>query len=627
MRLMRTPTTEDPSRRRRVWIVLSALAGIVVLLAVAALRLLNVADTLREANAEIQSAVDDLKDGRIAEAVESVSAASVNIENANTDLRTSPELQILGALPGIRQNLEAIEESVEVAAAMAHGGRRILDDAAALQGDDGTLQVSLSAGSVPVEDIASARMEIEALQAVLPDRVPKNSPLLTASVRDLRERVFEEAVSRRAELDRLDHGLTLLTELAGVDRPRRYLIAVSNTAEMRGTGGMMLNYGVLNGVDGVIDLTDFGRVEELLIAVPVAPGDVGLADDYLRRWDGFDVTREWRNATMGGDFTVVAPVLQGMYRRATGLPVDGVIQIDPSGLAALLEGVGPVEVPEVGLVDAGNVEALVLNEAYRLFPGVEARSDVLGDVAEAAFRRLVEGEFDSVRDLAESIVGATDGRHLMMHSSTSAAQAAVVFFGADGSLPDPEKVDAAHLTVQNLSGNKLDYYLDTALAITGQRPEGEIGSWTVDITILNTAPPGATTPRYIFGPYDDSLAAGTYRGAVSLYLPAGTELAGFSDAPYRLPPSLQTENGRPVVGFWVDLAAGESRSVTLELTLPPRPAGSDYDLELVPSARVRPTMASVDIELEDGTSLSETVALDRTWILAEGHAAQPSTGG
>ena len=42
------------------------------------------------------------------------------------------------------------------------------------------------------------------------------------------------------------------------------------------------------------------------------------------------------------------------------------------------------------------------------FPGVEERSDVLGDVAEAAFRRLVEGEIPSLRTLATALVDAVD---------------------------------------------------------------------------------------------------------------------------------------------------------------------------------------------------------------------------
>ena len=224
--------------------------------------------------------------------------------------------------------------------------------------------------------------------------------------------------------------------------------------------------------------------------------------------------------------------------------------------------------------------------------------------------------------MAEPIVEAVDGRHIMVHSSSSEVGSAIAFFGADGSLPDVDTQDYAHLTVQNLSGNKLDYYLDTGLQVTGQRPGGEIGSWQVDITLTNNAPVGERTPRYIFGPFDDSLTAGSYRAAVTLYLPEGTSLESASDAPYRLPPSLQTENGRPLVGFWIDVPAGEPRTVSLDLRLAPRPHDKAYELLLVPSARVRPTTASIRIDTGKGNAVAD-VALDRPWVVTDLGKARP----
>ncbi len=239
---------------------------------------------------------------------------------------------------------------------------------------------------------------------------------------------------------------------------------------------MILNYGVLEGADGTIDLTDFGRIDELGPVGPVPPEL--LPADYLARWAGFDARTRFRQANLAGDFTLVAPTLEAMYTSATDRPVDGVIQVDPQGLAAILEAVGPVTVPEVGEVTSETVVALTLNEAYFRFPDVEERSDVLGDVAEAAFRRLVDGDFPSLRPLAESIVEAVDGRHFVMHSATAAVEEAITAFGADGAYPQIDEVDTVALTAQNLAGNKLDYYLDTDLQLTGERPQGQLGTMT-----------------------------------------------------------------------------------------------------------------------------------------------------
>jgi hypothetical protein len=170
--------------------------------------------------------------------------------------------------------------------------------------------------------------------------------------------------------------------------------------------------------------------------------------------------------------------------------------------------------------------------------------------------------------------------------------------------------DSLTLTVQNIAGNKLDYYLDTALHLTGEREAGTFGEVRAEVVLTNTAPAGATEPRYVFGPFNEDQEAGLYRGAVSLYLPAGTTLVGTSGDPLDSPPVFQTEGGRPVIGLSVDVPAGSSRRILLDLRLPPRSPGS-YELVLVPSPRVRPTQAS--IHLTGDATIDAAVVLDRTW--------------
>ena len=285
----------------------------------------------------------------------------------------------------------------------------------------------------------------------MPGSTPKDDPLLLGPVRDARAEVYGEALGRRTQVSVLSRGLGLLGEMAGATGPRRYLIAVANTAEMRGGGGMVLSYGVLESRDGDFELPAFGRIDDLLLRAPLDPTAVPtLPVDYQRRWAGFDPLLRWRNATMAGDFTLTAPVLERMYEAATGDPVDGVIQIDPSGLAAILEGIGPVTVPELGEVTADNVVSLVLNEAYIRFPGIDERSDVLKEVAEAVFDKLVNGRYDSLRPLAEALVRSVGGRHIMMHTTSLAPEARLRYFGATGELPDPLATDSVHLTVQNV---------------------------------------------------------------------------------------------------------------------------------------------------------------------------------
>jgi hypothetical protein len=219
------------------------------------------------------------------------------------------------------------------------------------------------------------------------------------------------------------------------------------------------------------------------------------------------------------------------------------------------------------------------------------------------------------------MLGAVDGRHLVMHTVAAGPQRQLHYLGADGALPPVDGPDMVHLTVQNVSANKLDYFVDTSLGLQGARPVGEVGRVQATVTVTNTAAPGARQPRYVYGPFNDDQVAGLYRGSVSLYLPAGTSMVGVSGDPLPAPPQLQTEGGRPVIGFSVDVPAGESRRVVLDLELAPRPPG-DYRLLVVPSPRVRPTAVAVD--LDGGRTASGMVSLDRAWWFRTGHAPQPA---
>lgn len=576
-------------------------------------RLSRAGNDLREAQDLVSAASTAIQDGRLADARASLAEAQALVLAANNVLYQSAELRLLGWLPVARSNLESLRDSVGLAATVIDGGRRVLTAAIPLESPEGTFEVSLSDGSIPLEAISRAETEISALSVQLPVRhTDDDKRFLLPQARQLHREVYDEAIRRRAQLDVLGHGLRLIEQIAGAEGPRRYLIAVSNNAEMRGSGGMVLNYGVLEGLDGVVNLTRFGRIDELLLRAPVS--EALVPEDYLARWAGFDPLFRWRQANLAGDFTVVAPVLQAMYTAATGEPVDGVIQIDPVGLAAVLDGVAPVVVPEVGEVNGANVVALTLNEAYMRFPGIDERSDVLGDVAEAAFRRLVDGDIPSLRLLATRLAEASAGRHIMMHSGTARVEDELVSFGVDGAYP--QEGDALALTMQNLAGNKLDYYLASELRVSGELSDTSVGVLRARLTLHNTAPAGVTQPRYVFGPGPTAtpLAPGVLRSLVTLYLPFGTTLTSASGDALVEPAVDGTEAGRPYASFTVDVPAGTTRTIELELAAPPRAA---VPLVFVPSPTVRPTALVLDVASPGGT-LVGAVELDRTWAFPPG---------
>jgi hypothetical protein len=615
--------------RRQLRVLLLVGAAVVLLIGLAAgYRLFQAAGDLRSAEGLLDDAAALIEEGRIGDARSALDRATSRLADATGNLHNEPELDVVRALPVLGGNLRELRDAVALAAQLSAGGSRVLAAAAPLQRPDGDLEVPLRNGVLPIDAVQAVQRETELLATSLPDQeeLDDDPGFLLPPVRGVRERVLDEVERRRSQLETLADGLAIAEHLSGGSGDRAYLVAVANTAEMRGAGGMVLNYGGLLGSGGTFALTEFGRIDELFLDEPIDRGLVPqVPDDYLARWDGFDPLRLWRNATMGADFGIVAPVLEAMYGTAREIDVDGVIQIDASGLAAILEGTGPVMVDELGEVTSENLVPLVLHEAYVRFRGIERRSDVLEEVAEAAFQRLVTGQYESLRPLGTALVEAVQGRHIQVHSRHDPIQARFADLGADGALPPLDGPESVHLTVQNVSGNKLDWFVDTEVALSGEAAPGAPRRVRAEVRITNTAPPGVDDPTYIYGPFNEDQEVGVYRGVASLYLPAGATLLEVSGDPPRHPPLFQREADRPVVGYTVDLPAGASHRVVLDLLLPPR-RDRPYELLAVPAPRVRPTVLRLDLDTGDGR-LEREVVLDRTWRLRDDARPEAAIGG
>lgn len=588
-------------------------------------KLRQVASDLKSARSILHRVETEVSDGRLAAARSDLATAQVLVARANARVYGGIEFDLVDWLPVVHQNIRSLRGSVGLAYKMVNGGVQVLASAQPLQGPGGRLELSLRHGGIPLATVVATQQATTGLASVLPapDESPSDS-LLVGPVADLQRTVQDEAVKRRAQLEVLARGMTLLDEMAGANGPRRYLIAVANTAEERGAGGMILSFGELDAAGGQFKLGPFGSVDKLTPGTHPVAAPADLPADYERRWDGYSYDSNFRQATLAADFPTVAPMLAQLYTSSTGKPVDGVIQIDPSGLAAILEGTGPVLVPGVGMVSARNVVDLTMNQAYFRFPNNDQRRDVLSNVARACFDKLLNGEYPSLRHLASALSDSVAGRHVLMWTEHQAGAQQLRFFDADGALPDPSR-NYLSLTVQNMSGNKLDYYLDTAMDVRSiKAPPGDSRRFLdVTVTLHNTAPLDGTLP-YVFGPFEPPLVRGRYHGVVSLYVPAGTALLG-ADGPAATVPAVYSEGGREAVSFEVNTDAGRTDRIVLRLALGPQLTG-DGELLLVPQARIRPTSVSVHVGRGDGGGLVGRVTLDRAWLLRPDHRPVPASG-
>jgi uncharacterized protein DUF4012 len=607
-------------RRGRVWprrlasLAILGVLALCIMSALAAWRLSRVSRSLSTATATLERVDPHLRTGDFAAVDKDLQDAEAELVKANNTLRSSPELSIGNVVPVLHQNIAAVRRSVSLALRLVDGGRRVMVAAQPLRTPDGKFVVSLRGGGIPLTTVRALVTELDNIAFDLPGPTEAGSSRwLMGRVSSLKRAVFREATHRRQQFTSAATALDLLSEVAGGNGPRRYLLAVANIAEMRGSGGMILSYGILSSRDGRFSLDRFGPIDDLKLD---APAPAQPPPDVVARLAALEPNKEWRNANLPLNFKAVGPVLESMFTKATGLSVDGVLQLDSVGLGAILRATGPVDVAGLGSVNADNVVPLTLNEAYTRFPTRPVRQEYLESVARATFDHLLTGEFSTLTPLADSLRAAVSGRHMLFHSPKLNATRAVEAFGADGSVPTTDR-DWASLTVQNFGANKLDYYLDTSVRLTGSRVPGRLGNVKAEIKLSNTAPPNGKPP-YVFGPFDTSYQAGEYRGLVSLYVPAGTYVKSSTGTDPAAPPIVTTDDGQTVAVFTTSVPAGESRTVMLDLLIPPGPPGPS-PFELVSTPRVRPTVATVSID-EGSTVLRMDGPLAESMVLEPGRA-------
>lgn len=146
--------------------------------------------------------------------------------------------------------------------------------------------------------------------------------------------------------------------------------------------------------------------------------------------------------------------------------------------------------------------------------------------------------------------------------------------------------------MQNFGGDKMDYYVNSALTVHRQPVDQSPRQISVDVDLANTAPSNGR-PAYIFGPATDKHdAPGEYRGLVTVYLPPTSCLVGSRPDLTTTTPLPGTQNGNTAITFAVAIPPGGQSRVNLPVVLPPDTQPTS-GFVLVPSPRVNPTTLRV----------------------------------
>ena len=519
---------------------------------------------------------------------------------------SSPVLRLAGSVPFAGRSFDAVVVLADAGRLAASAGSDLADGIDQLPG--GIAELAPSNGTLPVEQIEALHPAISDARAKLETALAGVRSLPTSwivgPVADARDRSIaqlEEATGTATAADAL---VGALPGLVGSQGERRYFVAAQNPAELRGTGGFIGAYTILTADGGRLDFDPVHSITELRDLSPkeAPPAPEGFGEPFA----GFGGTGFWRNLNMDPHAPTVGRLIEALYERVTGAPIDGVIFVDPQALADMLEATGPIDDPTLDrTLEASTVVDYLANEAYGEFGSGPERKRVLGAAVLSVFRRFLAGT-DPVASF-RALADAGAGGHLILHSTDPEVQAALEAAGVGGTVEAPRAGDVFGAFASNADGTKIDFYVQRSLSYHVDLGEGGGSTAEVALTAENTAP---THPErsYVFGPYPGTgLEPGVSEAFVSVYCAPG---CGFQAATLDGKPQgleAHRERGLPVFSTYVQTAPGTTSELALELRRADAwtgdKLGGTYRLRIRAQQTVLPTRGTISIQAPQGTDI------------------------
>ena len=577
----------QPAKPRRLALIFCGGFVFVMLVGAAgfALAALQAKSALSDANRDARAGLAMLKDGDFIGGSFVLDAASDSFAEAQDDL-SQPWALLARLVPAVAQNRQTAIRLIDSAQSVVDRAAAAADqiDPESLRVTDG--QVDLAAITALQAPVADLQLAITDLQATLDEPV---SPWVPDQVVERLDDLGSDADRYQTQIDNLSLAVQTAPNLLGADRPRSYFVAFSTPAETRSIGGFVGNYAILTVDQGAIELTEFGRSDDLRLAAPVDGMAIDLPADFVRRYGAFNFEDSatgkvqpmaWKNIGITPDFPTMTSVVQQMYRATFNDTIDGMILMDPYPLAQLLTYTGPQTVEGYPTpIDSTNAVDFILRGQYLALEQAE-RVDVLEVLAQQTITALLDGSLPSPVTLAKDL-GPFVGQHrLMVWTDDPTEQTMLDAVGLSGRFPPANTTADFGITFNNAAPNKADAYL-THIVSTTPRSDPDAGD-VVDVTIELTNGVDAAMPATVVA-NNAGLPVGTMYLYLSMYGP--TEVVDAMRDGEALGTESDVELGLQVAAAYIDIAPGETTAVTFTFAAPGAEPANGWKVFVSPSAQ------------------------------------------
>ena len=377
--------------------------------------------------------------------------------------------------------------------------------------------------------------------------------------------------------------------LAGAAKPQKYLISFQNSAEARGTGGILGAFAIVEMSKGDFKILRTGS-NAALYSMNISTLPIEMPDEFLKLYGNNPGILQ--NSNLSPHFPYGAEIWMGLWKKKFGEDLDGVIAVDPSALSYILKSTGPITLPNGEKITAENVVSETLEKAYKRFEkDNKARKDYLVQILDAAAAKIVSLEFDKRKMLSGITQGIIENR-ILIYSKDKEAEKTLSTTRIAGFLTT-EANNEFRTVIQNIDASKLDYYLDRSVVVESKVCK-DVRETQVRITVKNSLKSGKGLPAYVLTRADKGkpadLVTGAHRFKVFIYGPTESKLVSASreNRTANLGGGA-TERSRPVYVADVDLSPGQSEELQANF------AGGIGKITYIDQPLVRPTQ----IEIKD----------------------------
>ena len=371
--------------------------------------------------------------------------------------------------------------------------------------------------------------------------------------------------------------LSLLPKLLGQAEPQTYLLIFQNDAEIRGSGGFLTAYAILETSRGKITPVLSQDIYELDSKF----GNKLPAPEPIKKYLPLVYNWHLRDMNLSPDFKVSMDTFLPNYKSvAQYKDYDGVIAMDTQIVVDLLKILGPVGVADWGTYDAEIIpecncpQVVYKMEEYATRPTFyikENRKGMIGPLMHSILLNVMNSPKKLWPQFIEVGLNNINAKHIMFYfPDDPQMQQVVESFNAGGRIKEYQG-DYFHLNDTNFAGAKSNLYItqdiEQVIETSGD------GTVTKTVTIVYTNPQKASDCNLESG---GLCLNGILRDWVRLYVPEGSQIVEVLGSDVQA--VANKDLGKTVIEAFIELRPESRTKLVVKYTLPFKHQGGDYKL-------------------------------------------------